>query len=61
MASLDPIQLLEKILNEHEIALTKSINSYKMGLIDDKTHIIYKENLRSLIDKYKYAIQILKK
>ena len=60
MPSPDPIELLEQKLEEHQVALQKSINLYNQGLLDAATHVEHKINLKSLIDRYTYAIYILK-
>ena len=39
MATPDPVELLEQKLEEHQVALQKSINLYNQGLIDASTHV----------------------
>ncbi len=59
MKQFDPIDLLKFKLQEYEHDLQKSQDSYYSGEIDAKTHLIHKENICPLINKYKQAIVIL--
>jgi hypothetical protein len=60
MSTPDPIKLLEKKLEEHEVALHKSKGLYDLELIDAAVHLMHKENLSRLIADYKQAIYLLK-
>lgn len=60
MKQPDPIELLEQKLVEYERDLQKSVYLYQTNKIDVKTHLTHKENLQTLICKYKQAILILK-
>jgi hypothetical protein len=59
MSQPDPINLLKIKLDEFEHSLKKSCDSYQCNQIDIKTYLMHKENLQSLIQKYKQAILIL--
>lgn len=61
MPTPDPITLLKQTLNDHEIALAKSINLFNIGQIDKDTHETHKKNLKCLIEQYTYAIYKLEK
>jgi hypothetical protein len=65
MSAKLPIKLLETELKSFEHSLEKSIECHKLDkthprFIDDKNHMMHRENLEPLISKYKIAIQILR-
>jgi|WetSurMetagenome_2_1015567.scaffolds.fasta_scaffold74357_6 hypothetical protein len=65
MSTKLPIKLLETELISFEHSLQKSIECHNLDkthprYIDDKTHMMHRENLEPLISKYKIAIQILR-
>jgi hypothetical protein len=60
MASLTPIELLEKEFDENKKALNKSYKLFENSLIDSATHLKHKERLGKLISAYEYSLYLLK-
>lgn len=56
---MTPIELLKNQLREYEKALQKSFDSNRLGLTDNETHLIHKNNLEPKIFEYKQAINLL--
>jgi hypothetical protein len=61
MSSLNPIELLEKELDENRKALNKSFKLFEKGEIDSSTHLKHKERLGKLISAYEYSLYLLKR
>ena len=56
---MEPLDLLKNELYLNERSLQKSIQMFADGVIDEKLHMIHKNNLNRLIQQYKRAIYLI--
>jgi len=54
-----PLELLKQTLADLEKAKSKSVTSFKDGLIDSELHETHIDNLTPMISSYRYAIRVL--